>query len=103
MSSEESRLDVFSIKRFPTEIRKELNKLLERNSWQALTRDFSIDVFTGLRVEALDDIVDLVDSDYPEFKEDVKNRLRILKNTVRGTTQSYKGRCKVGFHTYFYR
>ena len=104
MSSEENRISVFSIRRFPAEIRKQLNTFLQRSSWQCLTREFSIDVFTGLRVEALDDIADLVDSAFPECREDVRKRLKILKNTApAGTTQSLKGKSEVGFHSYFYR
>ena len=68
-----------------------------------LTREFSVDILTNLRVEALDNIADFVDSDYPEFQEDVKKRLGILKNTHQGKTQSFKGKSRVGFHSYFYR
>ena len=84
MSSDESTLSVSSIKRFPAEVREELNRFpnvldelalkrlvrklfLRRSSWQCLTTEFSIDVLTGLKVQALDDVADLVDSDYPEF------------------------------------
>lgn len=94
---------VSSIKRFPQDIREELNKLLQRSSWQSLTREFSMDVLTGLRPSALDDIVNFVDDSYPEFQKDVKNRLTILKQTTRGQTQSFKGKSKVGFHSEFYR
>lgn len=97
------RMTVSSIKRFPQHIREELNKVLQRSSWQSMTREFSVDVFTGLQLEALDDIVDLVDDSYPEFKEDVKKRLKILKKTTQGQTQSFKGKSKVGLHSNFYR
>ena len=103
MSSGESTLSVFSIKRFPAEVREELNRFLRRSSWQRLTREFSIDILTGLKAEALDNIADFVDSDYPEFQEDVRKRVRILKSTRRGKTQSFKGKSKVGFNSYFYR
>ena len=103
MSSDQRRLRVSSIRRFPVEIREELNRVLRRSSWQCLTREFSIDTFTGLKAEALDNIADLVDSDYPEFQRDVRKRLNILKDTVRGKAQSFKGKSKVGFHSYFYR
>ena len=93
-----------SIRRFPRDVREELNRFLHRSeSWQCLTREFSVDVFTGLEPSALDDIVDLVDGSYPEFQEDVKKRLKLLKKTKQGTAQSFKGKSEVGFHSYFYR
>lgn len=92
-----------SVKRFPEVVREDLNKFLQRSSWQRLTREFSVDVFTGVGPAALDNIADLVDENYPEFKNDVKKRLDILKNTVRGQIQSFKGKSKVGLHSYFYR
>lgn len=104
MSSEESRMSVFSIRRFPTEIREQLNKLLERSSWQFLKKKFNIHILTGLRAEALDNIADFVDSDYPEFKDYVKKKLAILKVTAQGKTESFEGKCEVaGFHSSFYR
>ena len=104
MSSDQGRLSVSSIKRFPVDVREELNSFLRRSSWQCLTREFSIDVLTGLKAEALDDIADFVDSDYPEFQEDVRKRVKLLKNqSIRGKTQSFKGKSNVGFHSYFYR
>ena len=102
MSSDVSRLSVSSIRRFPEEIREELNSLINRSSWQSLTREFSVDILTNLRVEALDNIADFVDSDYPEFQEDVRKRLGILKKKAR-KTQTFKGKSRVGFHSYFYR
>lgn len=103
-SPEEGRsVSVSSIRRFPEEIREQLNRVLHRSSWQCLTREFSVDILTGLEMQALDDIADFVDSDYPEFQEDVRKRLKILKNTRRGKTQSFKGKSRVGFHSYFYR
>ena len=103
MSSDENRLSVSSVRRFPVEVREELNRFLRRSSWQCLTREFSIDVLTGLKAEALDDIADLVDSVYPEFQDDVRKRVTILKSTEQGKNQSFKGKSKVGFHSYFYR
>ena len=104
MALEVSRsMGVSSIKRFPQHIREELNKLLQRSSWQSLTRVFSVDIFTGLQPSALDDIANLVDDSYPEFKEDVKKRLTLLKKTTRGQAQSFRGKSKVGFHSEFYR
>ena len=104
MSSDENRLSVSSVRRFPVEVREELNRFLRRSSWQCLTREFSIDVLTGLKAEALDDVADLVDSDYPEFQEDVRKRVKLLKNQSKGgKAQSFKGKSKVGFHSYFYR
>ena len=103
MSSDQRRLSVSSIRRFPVEVREELNRFLRRSSWQCLTREFSIDVLTGLKAEALDNIVDFVNRDYPEFQEDVRKRVMTLKSTIRGKTQSFKGKSKVGFHSYFYR
>ena len=104
MSSDQRRLSVSSIRRFPVEVREELNRFLRRSSWQCLTREFSTDVLTGLKAEALDNIADFVNSDYPEFQADVRNRVKILKSqTKRGKTQSFKGKSKVGFHSYFYR
>ena len=103
MSSDQRRLSVSSIRRFPVEVREELNRFLRRSSWQCMTREFSIDVLTGLKVEALDNIADFVNSDYPEFQLDVRKRVNILKDAVRGKTQSFKGKSKVGFHSYFYR
>ena len=103
MSSDESTLSVFSIKRFPAEVREELNRFLRRSSWQRMTREFSVDILTGLKAEALDNIADFVDSAYPEFQEDVRKRVRILKSTRQGNIQSFKGKSKVGFNSYFYR
>ena len=99
---EENTLRV-SLKRFPRDVREELNKIVHRSSWQMLTREFSVDTYTGLEAEALDFIPDLVDSSYSEFREDVKMRLKILKMMKTGKTQSFKGKSKVGFHSYFYR
>ena len=103
MSSDQGRLSVSSVSRFPVEVREELNRFLRRSSWQCLTREFSIDVLTGLKAEALDHVADFVDSDYPEFQEDVRKRVELLKVTKQGKTQSFKGKSKVGFHSYFYR
>ena len=103
MSSDENRLSVCSVKRFPIEVREELNRFLRRSSWQSLTREFSIDVITGLKGEALDNIADFVNSDYREFQDDVRKRITLLKNTKRGKTQGFKGKSKVGFYSYFYR
>ena len=103
MTSDENKLSVSSIRRFPVEVREELNRFLRRSSWQCLTREFSIDVITGLKGEALDNIADLVDSDYPEFQDDVRKRVMLLKNTKMGKTQGFKGKSKVGFYSYFYR
>ena len=41
-------------KRFPRDVRKEVNKIVHRGSWQALTKEFSVDLYTGLEAEALD-------------------------------------------------
>ena len=91
------------LKRFPRDVREELDKIVQRSSWQALTKEFSVDLFTGLEAEALDSIPNLVDKSYEECQEDVKARLKILKNMKAGTNQSHKGRNSVGFHSYFYR
>ena len=99
---EENTLRV-SLKRFPRDVREELNKIVHRGSWQKLTREFSVDTYTGLEAEALDFIPDLVDSSYDEFREDVRKRLEILKKMKTGKAQSFKGKSKVGFHSYFYR
>lgn len=104
MALEVSRsMGISSLKRFPQDVREELNKLLQRKPWQSLSREFSIDIFTGLQPSALDDIVDLVDDSYPDFQKDVEKRLNILKKTTRGQTQSFKGKSQVGFHSKFYR
>ena len=92
-----------SLKRFPRDVREELNKIVHRGSWQALTREFSVDTYTGLEAEALDFIPDLVDSSYDEFREDVKKRMEILKKMKTGNAEAFKGKSKVGFHSYFYR
>lgn len=102
MSSDETRLRVFSIRRFPAAVREELNRFLRRSSWQCLTREFSIDVLTGLEADALDKIPDFVDSDYPEFKKEVTARVSAMKSMKRGI-QSTKGKSRVGFHSHFYR
>ena len=83
MSSDQGRLSVSSIKRFSVEVREELNRFLRQSSWQCLTREFSIDVLTGLKAEALDDIADFVNNDYPEFQADVRKRVKLLKLKVR--------------------
>ena len=104
MAVELSRsMRVSSIRRFPQDVREELNKLLQRKSWQSLSREFSIDIFTGLQPSALDDIVGLVDDSYPDFQKDVEKRLAILKKTTRGQTQSFKGKSMVGMYSKFYR
>ena len=105
MALEVSRsMGISSLKRFPQDVREELNKLLQRKSWQSLSREFSIDIFTGLQPSALDDIVDLVDDSYSDFQNsDVEKRLNILKKTTRGQTQSFKGKSQIGFHSKFYR
>ena len=104
MAVEVSRsMGVSSLRRFPQDVREELNKLLQRKSWQSLSREFSIDVFTGLQASALDDIVDLVDDSYPDFKKDVEKRMAILKKITRGQMQSFKGKSQVGFYSKFYR
>ena len=103
MSSDDSTLSVSSIKRFPAEVREELNRFLRQSSWQRMNKELSIEVLTGLKAEALDNIADLVDSDYHEFQKDVRKRVGILKRTRRGKTQSFKGKSDVGFHSYFYR
>ena len=103
MSSDERKLSVSSIKRFPAEVREELSRFLRRSSWQRMNKEFSIDVLTGLKAEALDNIADLVDSDYHEFQEDVRKRVEILKSARRGKTQRFKGKSDVGFQSYFYR
>ena len=41
-------------KRFPRDVREEVNKIVHRGSWQALTKEFSVDLYTGLEAEALD-------------------------------------------------
>ena len=99
---EENTLRV-SLKRFPRDVREELNKIVHRGSWQKLTREFSVDTYTGLEAEALDFIPDIVDNSYSEFREDVKMRLKFLKKIKAGKAQSFKGKSKVGFHSYFYR
>ena len=104
MAVEGSRsMGVSSLRRFPQDVREELNKLLQRKSWQSLSREFSIDVFTGLQASALDDIVDLIDGSYPDFKKDVEKRMNILKKITRGQMQSFKGKSQVGFYSKFYR
>ena len=103
MSLDESRVNVFSIRRFPAEVREELNRFLRRSSWQCMTREFSIDVLSGLEADGLDKIPDFVDSNYSEFKEEVTARVSVMKSMKRGNIQSTKGKSKVGFHSYFYR
>ena len=100
--AEENTLKV-CLKRFPRDVREELDKIVQRSSWQALTKEFSVDLFTGLEAEALDSIPNLVDKSYEECQEDVKARLKILKNMKAGTNQSHKGMNSVGLHSYFYR
>ena len=41
-------------KRFPRDVREEVNKIVHRGSWQALTKEFSVDLYTGLEAEAPD-------------------------------------------------
>ena len=101
MSSEVSRLSVSSLRRFPEEIREELNRLINRSSWQCLTREFSVDILTNLRVEALDNIADFVDSDYPEFQEDVRKRLGILKKKSKEKRRVLKARVGWDFTVIF--
>ena len=91
------------LKRLPRDVREELNKIVQRSAWQALTKEFSVDLYTGLEAEALDFIPDLVDSSYKECQEDVRARLKILKKMKVGTNESHKGMNSVGFYSYFYR
>ena len=91
------------LRRFPQDVREELNGIVPRSSWQALTREFSINMYTALKPEALDLIPNLVDCSYEEFREDVRERMEILKEMDTGDNQSFKGKSKVGFHSYFYR
>ena len=51
--AEENALQ-FGPKRFPRDVREEVNKIVHRGSWQALTKEFSVDLYTGLEAEALD-------------------------------------------------
>ena len=90
-----------SIRRFPEEIREELNSLINRSSWQSLTREFSVDILTNLRVEALDNIADFVDSDYPEFQENVRKRLGILKKKSKEKRRVLKARVGWDFTVIF--
>ena len=103
MSSDQRRISVFSIRRFPVEVREELNRSLRRRSWQCMTRKFSVNILTGLKAEALDNIADLVNGDYPEFELHVRKIVNLLKGTLGGKTQSFNGKSDVGFHSYFYR
>ena len=103
MSSDENRLSVSAIRRFPLEVREELNRFLRRRSWQCLSKEFGINVRTGLKAEALDSIAHLVNCDYPEFQQDVRKSVTLLKSYKRGKIQSCKGVSKVGFHSCFYR
>ena len=103
MSSDQRRISVSLIRRFPVEVREELNRFLRRSSWQYMTREFSVHILTGLKAEALDNIADLVNGDYPEFELHVRKIVNLLKDTGRRKTQSFSGKSKVGFHSYFYR
>ena len=73
--AEENKLKV-RLKRFPRDVREELDKIVHRGSWQALTKEFSVDLYTGLKAEAL-------------------NSIPNLGGTETGTNQSFKGRSKV--------
>ena len=55
----------------------------------------------GLKAEALNSIPNLVDSSYEEFQEDVRVRMEILKKMKTGVNQSFKGKSKVGFHSFY--
>ena len=90
-------------KRFPRDVREEINEVVHRGSWQALTEEFSVDSYTGVQPEGLDFIPNLVDSSYGEFREDVRARVESLKKTKTGNTESFKGKSKVGSNNYFYR
>ena len=94
---------IAGVRRFPDDVRAELNKALQRNTWQALTREFSIDTFTGLEKEGLDLIPELIDSNNQEFVEDVKKKINVLKHIKVGKSQSFKGRSRIGFYCSFYR
>ena len=86
--AEENKLKV-RLKRFPRDVREELDKIVHRGSWQALTKEFSVDLYTGLKAEALNSIPNLGDSSYEEFQEDVRVRMEILKKmkTSNGLTK----------------
>ena len=98
--AEENTLKV-RLKRFPRDVREEVNKIVHRGSWQALTKEFSVDLYTGLKAEALNSIPNLSDSSYEEFQEDVRMRMEILKKMKTGTNQSFKGKSKVLFHSFY--
>lgn len=91
------------LKRFPQDVRRELNKIANSSSWQALRKEFSVDTYTGLTSEGLDLIPDLVDSDREDLRKDVRRRMAILKKMAKGDHQAFKGKSKVGFYSYFYR
>ena len=94
---------VAGVRRFPDDVRAELDKALQRHTWQALTREFSIDTYTGLKIEGLDCIPELIDSDNKEFKDDVQKKINVLKHIGVGKAQSFKGRSRIGFYSSFYR
>ena len=103
MAMAEENILQIGLKRFPPGVREELNNIVPHSSWQALKREFSVDVYTGVQPEALDLFPHLVDSRYKEFREDVRVRMEILKMMKTGDHQSLRGKSKVGFHSYFYR
>ena len=91
------------LKRFPPDVRKELNDVVERGWWKAMASEFSVDRFNGVKFEALDSIPDLVDSSWKGLREHVRMRINTLKELGLGDVQALKGKSIVGLDIYFYR
>ena len=100
--AEENTLKVH-LKRFPSEVREELNEIVHRKYWRTLSREFCVETYTGVQPEALDNIPNLIDSSYKDLEEDVRVRMEILKKMDEGDDQSFKGKSEVGFNSHFYR
>ena len=91
------------LKRFPPDVRKELNDVVERGWWKAMASEFSVDRFNGVKLEALDSIPDLVDSSWEGLREHVRKRMNALKNMGKGDVQALKEKSNVGLDIIFYR
>lgn len=85
------------LKRFPENVRVELKRVLHPHSF----KEFNIDSFTRLPAEALDNISELVDENFPEFQRDVNQRLNLLKKSHRGQTRGFQGRSGVGLRSFY--
>ena len=80
------------------------DKLLHRSSWQCLTKELSVDIFTGLTALGLDGNTNPTGrSQLSRVKERHTKHLIIMKNASRGKTLSFIGKRKDDLYSFFKR